>query len=187
MSQGVALALAAMVFGGISDFVYKQGARAGVPAHRFLMVQTWTFGPAVVLYGLTTRSLVFNAAALWGCLAGVFLFTGLYNLARSLPEGRVRVKAPILRLSLVVTRVLDVTAPGGWRHAGTAGVVLSVAFIGLTEALARDAAVVVVPIAQMGFAVTALLGVLIMKEPFGGRMAFGLVASAVAMLFLARG
>ncbi len=286
MSPAIALALGAMVCGGIGDLVYKQGARAGLPAHRFLMVQTWTFGPVVVLYGLASRSLVFDPAALWGCMAGVFAFTGFYNFARSLRVGMVSINAPIFRLSFVVTVFLAIVflgepltprkaagiacalvavwllmaaipsadvrperrvsvasltrvgvatvaigvanfiykiglgagatssslltaqacvvgglavilvkitdgqvrvPPGAWRHAGTAGIVLSLAFIGLMEALARGQASVVVPIAQMGFVVTAVLGILLMQEPFSRRTALGLTAAAGAILFLAIG
>jgi len=286
MSPAIALALAAMVCGGIGDLLYKRGARAGIPAHRFLMVQTWAFGPAVVLYGLASRSLAFAPAALWGCVAGLFAFTGFYNFARSLHAGMVSVNAPIFRLSFVVTVVLAavflgeplplrkvagiacalvavwllmaasptgsarpehraslaslarvsvatasigvanfiykiglgagatssslLTAqacvvgglalilvkitdgqvrvpPGAWRHAGMAGIVLSLAFIGLTEGLARGQASVVVPIAQMGFVVTAVLGVLLIQEPFSRRTALGLTAAAGAILFLATG
>lgn len=284
MSPAIALALAAMVCGGIGDLVYKQGARAGLPAHRFLMVQTWTFGPTVVLYGLASRSLVFDQAALWGCVAGVFAFTGFYNFARSLRVGMVSINAPIFRLSFVLTVFLAVVflgepltprkvaglacalgavwlllatlptagvraerrasaasltrvgvatlaigvsnfiykvgleagatssslltaqacvvgsfalivvkitdghvrvPPGAWRYAGSAGIVLSLAFIGLTEGLARGQASVVVPIAQMGFVVTAVLGVLLMQEPFSRRTALGLTAAAGAILLLA--
>lgn len=285
MTHATTLALVAMVCGGISDFLYKRGAQAGLPAHRFLMVQTWTFGPSVVLYGLASRSLGLDPAALWGCLAGLFAFTGFYNFARSLQAGMVSINAPIFRLSFVVTVFLAVVflgepvtarkvigivcalvavwslmaippragpkagrgylAPlarvgvatvaigvanflykiglgagatssslltaqacvvgslaaivvrrkdgelrvpsGAWRHAGSAGIILAVAFLGLTEALARGQASVVVPIAQMGFVVTAVLGIFVMKEPFSRRTAVGLAAAAGAIVSLAPG
>jgi len=76
---------------------------------------------------------------------------------------------------------------GAWRHAGTAGIVLALAFIGLTEGLARGQASVVVPIAQMGFVVTAILGILVMREPFSRRTALGLAAAAGAIVLLAPG
>lgn len=76
--------------------------------------------------------------------------------------------------------------PGAWRPA-IAGVVLSLAFIALVEGLARGQASVVVPIAQMGFVVTAILGILLMQEPFSRRIALGLTAGAGAILFLATG
>jgi uncharacterized membrane protein len=286
MSPATLLALLAMVGAGIGDFVYKQGARAGIPAHRFLMVQTWTFGPSVLLYGLATSALALDAATLWGAVAGLFAFTGFYNFAKSLHGGMVSINAPIFRLSFVVTVVLALAflgespsartlagvacalvavwsllgaalpagrrperaaalaslarvgvatlavgimnvvyklglgagatpaslltaqacvvaslalglvkladgavrvPPSAWRYAGSAGVVLALAFIGLTEALARGQASVVVPIAQMGFVVTAVLGVVVLREPFGRRTAVGLAAAAGAIALLAPG
>ncbi len=281
----VVLALVAMVCGGVADLIYKRGARQGLSAHRFLMVQTWTFGPAVVLYGLVTRTLVFDPAALWGCLAGVFAFTGFYNFAGSLRAGLVSINAPIFRLSFVVTVVLavvflgervtswkvvgiacallavwllargvpatgtprdgravvgslmrvaiatpaigvanfiykigltagatssslltaqacvvgtlavglvllvdgEVRVPSAWHHAGMAGIVLSLAFIFLTEALARGEASIVTPIAQMGFVVTAVLGVTLLGEPLGRRTVAGLLAAGGAIVLLAHG
>ena len=91
-------------------------------------------------------------------------------------------------LALILVRITDggVRVPAGaWRHAGTAGVILALAFIGLVEALARGQASVVVPIAQMGFVVTAILGILLMREPLSGRTALGLAAAAGTILFLA--
>ena len=34
------------------------------------------YGSIVIAYGLFTGTLVFNAASLWGAVAGVFAFTG---------------------------------------------------------------------------------------------------------------
>lgn len=278
-------AIAAMVCWGIGDLVYKRGAVAGVPAHQFLMVQTWFFAPTVLLYGLLTQTLAVEPVALWGAIAGFFAFSGFYNFARSLHGAPVSINAPIFRLSFVVTAVLAVVLlgepltgrkvvgiacalgavwllmisppPGGhgpvWinpaalarvgiatglvgvgnllykvglragatsasllvaqacvatslglalvlamegrlrvprgalRHAGAAGIVLALAFIFLMEGLARGQASIVVPIAQMGFVVSAALGTLVLKEPFTGRKGLGLAAALGAIAFLAAG
>jgi multidrug transporter EmrE-like cation transporter len=45
----------------------------------------------------------------------------------------------------------------------------------------------VVPIAQMGFVVTALLGFLFLREPFTARKGAGLVAALAALASLAYG
>ncbi|HEY7675475.1 MAG TPA: EamA family transporter [Candidatus Methylomirabilis sp.] len=283
MSAALALALAGMLCVGVSDLVYKQGASAGVPARQFLMVQTWFFTSAVLLYGLVTRTLMARPAALWGAVGAVFAFTGFYNFARSLHSGLVSVCAPLFRLSFVGTaflailllgepftwrkglgiasalvavwlllgaaarvaptagrvrraslaRVSIATAavavanlvykvglragataasllvtqacvatglalglvlvtegevrvpPATWRYSGGAGVVLATAFVCMMEALARGQASVVVPITQMGFVVTALLGMLLLKEPFTPRKGLGLAAALAAILFLA--
>jgi uncharacterized membrane protein len=55
-----------------------------------------------------------------------------------------------------------------------------------SESLARGEASVVVPIAQMGFVVTALLGFLFLREPFA-RKGAGLVAALAALAGLASG
>ncbi|MGH7391772.1 MAG: hypothetical protein ACREM3_20305 [Candidatus Rokuibacteriota bacterium] len=51
--------------------------------------------------------------------------------------------------------------------------------------MARGQASVVVPIAQIGFVVAAVLGVVLMKEPFGRRTALGLIAAVGAIVLLA--
>ena len=44
----------------------------------------------------------------------------------------------------------------------------------------------VVPIAQMGFVITALLGFLLLREPFTARKGAGLIAALAALASLAR-
>jgi drug/metabolite transporter (DMT)-like permease len=73
------------------------------------------------------------------------------------------------------------------RHAPRAAVVLAFAFAFMVESLARAEASVVVPIAQMGFCVTALLGFLFLREPFTARKGAGLVAALAALASLAFG
>ncbi|HSB48849.1 MAG TPA: EamA family transporter [Burkholderiales bacterium] len=112
MTPGFEHALAAMIFLGLVDLVYQRGAAAGVPAHRFLMVQAWCFAPAVTLFGLITGTLAPEAAMLWGMGAGLFVFVALYNFARSLMRGSVSTVAPIFRLSFTVTALLAVLVLG---------------------------------------------------------------------------
>ena len=57
----------------------------------------------------------------------------------------------------------------------------------LVEGMARADASVVVPIAQMGFIVTAMLGFVFLGEPFTGRKGAGLVAALAALASLASG
>ena len=73
------------------------------------------------------------------------------------------------------------------RYAPMAAIVLASAFVFLVESLARGEASVVVPIAQMGFGVTALLGFLFLREPFTARKGAGLVVALAAMASLAYG
>jgi uncharacterized membrane protein len=74
-----------------------------------------------------------------------------------------------------------------WSHAPIAAVLLAAGFIFLAKALQSGEASVVVPVAQMGFAVTALLGFLVLREPFTLRKGAGLAAALAALACLATG
>ena len=112
MSQPIAYALVAMVCYGVCDFIYKQAASAGIRADHFLMVQAWFFCSLVVLYALATGTIVLDPAALWGMLAGVLAFVGLYYFIRSLVAGAVSTNASIFRLNFIVTVLLVVMLLG---------------------------------------------------------------------------
>src|SRR5882672_3848259 len=112
MSEGIGYALGAMLLYGVADFVYKRGAAAGAQPHQFLMVQTWFFTSLALLYGLLSGSLAFNAATLWGTVAGVCAVVGYYNFAHSLRSGSVSTNATIFRLSFAVTVALAVLVLG---------------------------------------------------------------------------
>jgi uncharacterized membrane protein len=70
-------------------------------------------------------------------------------------------------------------------HAPIAAVLLVVAFTFLAQGLQSGEASVIVPIAQMGFVVTALLGFVFLREPFTLRKGAGLVAALAALASLA--
>ena len=74
-----------------------------------------------------------------------------------------------------------------WRHAPVAAVLLVVAFTLLAKGLEHGEASVVVPIAQMGFIVTALLGFVFLREPFTARKGGGLLAATAALVSLGWG
>jgi drug/metabolite transporter (DMT)-like permease len=74
-----------------------------------------------------------------------------------------------------------------WTHAPVAAVLLVIAFIFMAQALKGGEASMVVPVAQMGFVVTALLGFVILREPFTVRKGMGLAAALAALLCLAKG
>src|SRR6266700_2728773 len=200
MTPGIEYALGAMLLFGLGDLVYKRGAAAGAQPHHFLMVQSWVFPPTVALSGLATGSLEFSAASVqWGALAGVFALVGFYNFAHSLRTGSISINAPVFRLSFVLTAALAVVLLGepltrykvagtafagavdarvrpsraALRYAPRAAVVLAFAFAFMVEGMKRAEASVVVPIAQMGFVVTALLGFLFLREPFTARKGVG--------------
>jgi hypothetical protein len=64
MNQSIVYAIVAMVCYGVSDFIYKQAAAAGIRADHFLMTQGWLFCPLVIVYALATHTLVLDPAAL---------------------------------------------------------------------------------------------------------------------------
>ena len=287
MTPGLEFALGAMLFFGLGDLIYKRAATAGVQAHHFLMVQSWGFGASMLLYGALTGTLRFVTGSLWGALAGLFMFTGFYNFARSLHGGSISINAPVFRLSFVLTAALAIALLGepltAWKatgivlalaaawlllggkieknegkeqgqesaasllrvvaatlavgignfvytlglragatpasliltqavvvismatamvriadgrirpagavlsHAPRASIVLALAFAFMVEAMARGQASVAVPIAQMGFVVTALLGFALLGERFSARKGVGIAAALAALASLAHG
>jgi len=74
----------------------------------------------------------------------------------------------------------------GWRYAGATAALFLVALVMLFESLARGEASVLVPVSQMGFVVTAAVGVLFLREPFTLRKACGLACALAALACLAK-
>jgi uncharacterized membrane protein len=283
MSQSIVYAIVAMVCYGVSDFIYKQAATVGIRADHFLMAQGWLFCPLVIVYALATQTLVLNAAALWGSLAGAFVFIGFFFFIRSLAAGSVSTNASIFRLNFIITVLLVVVWLGepltlgkiaglvlallatwllvgvgasvertpadarrrslllvaiatlafgtsnffhtvGLRHgappetlavaqaalfmplatvvvyvadrklrpppvtfkySAPAAIVLLGATISLLRSVAGGQASVLVPIAQMGFVVAALLGIFVLREPVTVRKMIGLVTALAALAALA--
>jgi len=281
MTPGLGYAFGAMVSFGTSDLIYKRAAAAGIKAGDFLMLQAWMFCPGVTLYAWLTGTLGVQSSAVWGALAGLFLFIALYNFTRSLQDGAVSTNAPIFRLNFTLTaalaivilgetltvtktvalgcalvavwlllaeagaergkfnlasllRVLGATAAmaftnffykvgllhgvvpetmvaaqawvfsslatitglsqfdrsripaGAWRYSAFAALALFGAFVFLMHALLLGAASVLVPVAQMSFVITALVGGAMFHERLDLRKGIGLaVATAALILFAA--
>jgi drug/metabolite transporter (DMT)-like permease len=112
MTPGIGFALGAMLCFGASDLIYKRGAAAGFTASEFLMSQAWIFCPGVTLYAWLTGTLHPHVSALWGGLAGFFLFIALFNFTRSLQGGAVSTNAPIFRLNFTITAALAILVLG---------------------------------------------------------------------------
>ncbi|MDE2229243.1 MAG: EamA family transporter [Alphaproteobacteria bacterium] len=72
-------------------------------------------------------------------------------------------------------------------HSVSAAVVLVAAFLFLLHGLKHGEASVVVPIAQMGFVVAAVFGVVFFKEGWTARKVAGLCAATIALIVLAIG
>lgn len=279
MTPGIGFALAAMLCFGLSDLVYKRGAAAGFMAGEFLMAQAWIFCPTVTLYAWVTGTLDLHRSALWGGLAGCFLFIALFNFTRSLQSGAVSTNAPIFRLNFTLTAALAIlvlgetltvmkvvallcalvavwlllaeageqrgksTLPslvrvliatvamaltnlfykiglqngvipetmvvaqawafcplatvfglrsdgfrisrGVWPYAALAALALFVAFVAQMHGLALGPASVLVPVTQMGFVFTALLGGAIFHERLDAKKYAGLAIAVVALVMFA--
>ncbi len=284
MDRSFICAVTAMAFYGLSDFIYKRAAAAGIRADHFLMAQGWFFCPLVILYAVASHTFVPAPAALWGALAGAFIFVGFYFFIRSLATGSISTNASIFRLNFIVTVALVIAVLGEpltpgkiaglalalsatWllvtadaaanRRAGSAqrrslmdvavatvafgasnffhtiglrhgavpemlavaqaavfmplatavvyfadgklrpppatfrySVVAAIALLGATIFLLRGVASgqasVLVPIAQMGFLVAALLGIFVLRERITFRKALGLASALAALAVLAR-
>lgn len=74
-----------------------------------------------------------------------------------------------------------------WLTAPLAAVLLAVGFVALLYGLARGPASTLVPVAQMGFVITALMGTVLFGETLGARKIAGLVAALAALGALAIG
>jgi transporter family protein len=79
------------------------------------------------------------------------------------------------------------TTRAAWMHAGTAAGLFLLALVLLFESLARGEASVLVPISQMGFVVTAAIGLVFLGEPFTLRKGAGLAFAVAALACLAYG
>jgi drug/metabolite transporter (DMT)-like permease len=279
MTPGLGFALFAMICFGVSDLIYKRGSTAGIEAGEFVMLQSWVFCPAVTVYAWLSGTLHLSSPALWGSLAGVFLFVALFNFAASLRGGAVSTNAPIFRLNFTLTaalailllgevltlvkaaallcslaavwllladpntnfsnidvhslaRVLIATAamaltnffykvglqhgalpetmvstqawvftslatilrlqqegfhitPSAWRYSTSAALVLGAGFILLLHGLALGPASVLVPVAQMSFVLTAVIGAALFHESLDWRKRGGLVVAVIALALFA--
>jgi drug/metabolite transporter (DMT)-like permease len=78
-----------------------------------------------------------------------------------------------------------VTGGNTWRFSTPAAIVLVIAFVLLTHGLALGPASVLVPVAQMSFVFTALLGATLFREPLDARKVIGLLIAAAALVLFA--
>jgi len=93
-------------------------------------------------------------------------------------------------LATLFAAVLDrriAPSPAALRNAPMAAVALALASLAMVEAMALGEASIAVPIAQMGFVVTALLGFLFLRERFTLRKGAGIAAAVGALACLAHG
>jgi uncharacterized membrane protein len=133
-----------------------------------------------------------------GAVLVATLATGVANFCHTmglrhgaLPETLLAAQATVfIVLATVFVRIVDgrVAPPATiWKHTAAAAAVLTVAFLFMLHGVALGPASVLVPIAQMGFVVTAALGMLVLREPTTARKAAGLAAALGALAALALG
>jgi uncharacterized membrane protein len=139
---------------------------------------------AGVSLGSLTRVLVATVAM---GFANLFYKVGLLHGA--LPETVVAAQAwAFCSLATLVALVGDrgYRVPArAWSYSASAALVLATAFVLLLHGLASGSASVLVPVAQMSFVFTALLGVVMFRETLNLRKRIGLLVAAAALALFA--
>ncbi len=135
---------------------------------------------------LKSLARVIVAAVAMGC--GNFCYkVGIINGA--LPETMISAQAwlfcPAATLLFWETSPRMTLTRGAWRYGSAAAIVLIIGMIGLLHGLKVGFASVLVPVAQMGFVVTALFGALVFGETLNARKGLGLAVAAAALALFA--
>jgi drug/metabolite transporter (DMT)-like permease len=136
-----------------------------------------------------SRSFLAEIAIATGALGAANFFhkMGLYHGVT--PETGVAAQAIVFcSLATAITLIGDrgyQLPRATWKHSVPAALVLICAFLLLLHALAVGPASVLVPIAQMGFIVTATLGIVLLGEPVTARKLAGLATAFAALATLA--
>lgn len=122
-------------------------------------------------------------------MGAVNLFHKLGLNAGATPETLLAAQAGVFITcinAIVYWRRRDLRLPlGTLKRSAMAAVVLAAAFVFMLDSLTHGRASVMVPIAQMGFIVTALVGIVGYGEQLTGRKVAGLAASILALAALA--
>jgi uncharacterized membrane protein len=105
-----------------------------------------------------------------------------------LPETMLAAQAivfmPLTNLAVLAADRRVAVPRAAWGYGAVMSLVLFGAFVCLLHGMSLGQASVVVPIAQMGFIVTAVLGTLFLREPLTLRKVLGLAAAAAALAAL---
>ena len=165
-AAGIALALAAawLLLGGKAPA--QESEHESIASLVRVLGATVAVGLGNFIYTLGLRAGATPASMI---IAQASVVVSLSTLFVRLVDGRVRPSGPVLR------------------HAPRASAALALAFVFMVEAMARGQASVAVPIAQMGFVVTATLGFALLGERFTARKGIGIVAALAALASLAHG
>ena len=162
---GIALALAAawLLLGGSVDLshIEKQAMRSSLIR---VLIATAAIGVCNFIYGLGLRAGATPASLI---IAQAAVVMSLATIMVRVLDGRIRASAEVVRF------------------APQAAFALGLASVFMVEAIARGQASIAVPIAQMGFVVTALLGFAFLRERFTARKGVGIAAALIALSLLA--
>jgi len=181
LNFAVTVALAVLLLGETLS-LSKIAALVATPVAVWLLLAER--GPQRVEWKSLMRVVV--AAIAMGC--GNFCYkVGLLNGA--LPETMISAQAwlfcPTATLLYWEANPRMTITPGAWRYGSAAAVVLIVGMVGLLHGLRVGFASVLVPVAQMGFVVTALLGAALFGEKLNARKYVGLVVALAALALFA--
>jgi drug/metabolite transporter (DMT)-like permease len=187
LSFVVTTALAILLLGETATVGKLAGAGLALVAVWLLLGRSGS--PGAIPPGSRVRLLRVVVATLLVGVANLAYKVGLQGGAT--PASLLVMQAAVfVSLSTATVGVIDhaIRPPAAtWRHAAASATVLVFAFVCLLESLARGEASVMVPIAQMGFAVTAVLGFTVLREPFSLRKGAGLAAAIGALASLSLG
>jgi drug/metabolite transporter (DMT)-like permease len=172
--------------------ILHEPVKIGMPiALALALVAIW-----LLLGGLDRRTEIDRGSLIAVLIATVALGAGNFFHTMGLrqgssPETLLAAQAAVfIALATVFVRVVDgrIAVPAAtWKHSGAAALALICALLFMLHGVALGPASVLVPIAQMGFVVTAALGVLVLREPMTVRKAAGLAAALAALAVLAFG
>ena len=85
----------------------------------------------------------------------------------------------------IIDREVRAPSAAAWTHAGSTAALFLLGLVLMFESLTRGQASVLVPITQMGFVVTAAIGVVFLREAFTLRKGAGLAFALAALIALA--
>jgi uncharacterized membrane protein len=153
----------------------------------------------VAVWLLLTEAGAESGKATWSSLARVLVATvamGFTNFFYkvglqhgALPETMVAAQAwafcSLATISAVMRDRRVQISPRAWPYAALAALALFGAFVLLMHALLRGPASVLVPVAQMSFVITALVGTVMFRERLDRRKCAGLAVAAVALVLFA--
>jgi uncharacterized membrane protein len=188
LSFAVTVALAALVLGEQLSTPKLAGLVLVVVAVWLLLAAPGTGPEGVRCKSRSSLVRVLVATGVVGILGFTYkvaLRNGATPIALVVTQGFVAVTTATGFTAYVDHRIRPSRA--AWKYAPVAAVLLVTAFIFLAKGLKNGEASVVVPVAQMGFVVTALLGFLLLREPFTVRKAAGLATAVAALVCLAKG